>query len=114
IWIGQLTANDMSSAPYRRACLVLMDEWATNGTTPPASLIPRTADGTLVEAEEALARYPRIPGVNLPKGPSRLPRYNYGPDFDEKGIMSVLPPQPVPGQEYPIRVPMVDADGNSI
>ena len=28
--------------------------------------------------------------------------------------MSVFPPAPVPGQEYPIRVPMVDGDGNSL
>ena len=69
IWIGQLTANDMSAAPYRRAALVLLDEWATNGTSPPPTRLPRTADGTLVPADEALARYPRIPGVNLPPGP---------------------------------------------
>ena len=115
IWIGQLTPNDMSSAPYRRAALALLDEWATNGTPPPPSKLPRTADGTLVEGQVALARYPNIPGVNLPKAsPSRMPRYNYGPDFDELGIMSVFPPEPVPGQEYPVRVPMVDEDGNSI
>jgi hypothetical protein len=28
--------------------------------------------------------------------------------------MSVFPPEPVPGQEYPLRVPMIDADGNTI
>jgi hypothetical protein len=61
-----------------------------------------------------LARYPKIRGVNLPKGPSRLPRYNYGPDFDRHGIMSVFPPQPFPDQEYPICVPQIDADGNTI
>ena len=114
IWIGQLTANDMSAAPYRRAALMLLDKWASEGTPPPPTLLPRTADGTLVDAREALAKYPPIPGVNLPTGTSRLPRYNYGPDFDELGIMDVFPPEPVPGQEYPTRVPMVDADGNSI
>jgi hypothetical protein len=114
IWIGQLTPNDMSASPYRRAALVLLDEWATNGTSPPPSLIPRNADGTLVTAKEALARYPRIPGVNLPADTSRLPCYNYGPEFDERGIQSVFPPEPIPGQEYPLRVPAIDADGNSI
>jgi len=114
IWIGQLTANDMSAAPYRRAALMLLDEWASNGTAPPPTLLPRTSDSTLVDANEVFARYPKIPGVNLPGGPSRLPRYNYGPDFDESGIMSVFPPEPVTGQEYPTRVPMVDVDGNSI
>lgn len=114
IWIGQLTANDMSAAPYRRAAIMLLDDWATNGAAPPPTLLPRTSDGTLVEAEKALARYPKVPGVNLPAGPSRLPRYNYGPDFDELGVEDVFPPEPVPGQEYPTRVPMVDSDGNSI
>jgi hypothetical protein len=114
IWIGQLTVNDMSAAPFRRAALVLLDEWATNGTSPPPTLLPRTSDRTLVTSEEALARYPKIPGVNQPAGPSRLPRYDYGPDFDERGIMSVFPPEPIAGQEYPTRVPMVDGDGNSI
>jgi hypothetical protein len=114
VWIGQLTANDMSAAPYRRAALDLLDDWATNGNAPPPSRLPRRSDGTLVDAQEVLARYPKVPGVNLPQGPSRLPRYNYGPDFDESGVMSVFPPQPVAGQEYPTRVPMIDADGNSI
>ena len=114
IWIGQLTPNSMSAAPYRRAIMRLLDEWATNGTPPPPSLIPRKSDGTLVKSEEALAAYPKMPGVNLPAGPSRLVRYDYGPDFWEKGIQTVFPPKPLPDQEYPIRVPMVDADGNPI
>jgi Alpha/beta hydrolase domain len=114
VWIGQLTPNTMSATPFRRAMVVLMDDWATNGTPPPASLLPLSSDGTLVKAEDVLAKYPKIPGVNLPKGNSRLPRYNYGPDFDSRGRVTVLPPQPVDGQEYPLRVPMIDADGNTI
>jgi hypothetical protein len=114
IWIGQLTANSISAAPYRRAVLMLLDRWATDGTPPPPSLLPRTADGTLVEAGDVLLRYPNIPGVNRPKGPSRLPRYDYGPDFDTCGIVSKFPPEAVAGQEYPIRVPSIDADGNGV
>src|SRR5207249_8832261 len=66
IWIGQLTPNDMSAAPYRRAALMLLDDWASKGAPPPPTMLPRVADGTLVEAEQALERYPKIPGVNLP------------------------------------------------
>jgi alpha/beta hydrolase family protein len=40
--------------------------------------------------------------------------WNYGPDFDTKGIMSIYPPEAVPGKEYPIQVPMVDDDGNDL
>ncbi len=114
IWIGQLTPNDMSAAPYRRAALMLLDEWATRGTPPPPTLLPHTGDGTLVPADKVLGAYPKLKGVNLPGGPSRLPRYNYGPDFDELGLMTVLPPEPVAGQEYPTQVPMIDSDGNSV
>lgn len=113
-WIGQLTPNAISAIPFRRAILELLDRWATDGTPPPRSLLPQTADGTLITPEEALAKYPKIPGVNLPKGVSRLPRYNYGPEFDSHGIISVFPPEPFPGQEYPLRVPQIDADGNTI
>jgi hypothetical protein len=115
VWIGQLAPNTMSAMPYRRALLVAMDEWATAGTPPPPSALPRVADGTLIKAEEYLAKYPRIPGVNLPvRGTSRLPRYDYGPEFDSKGIVGKFPPEPVPGQEYPLRVSSIDDDGNNI
>jgi hypothetical protein len=114
IWIGQLAPNPMSAIPYRRAILALLDRWASDGTPPPPSLLPRTSDGTLVTADRVLAGYPKIPGVNLPEGPSRLPHYDYGPDFDSRGIVSVFPPAPVASQEYPIRVPQIDADGNGV
>jgi alpha/beta hydrolase family protein len=61
-----------------------------------------------------LNRHGYSAGVNLPRTPSRLPYWNYGPDFDEGGIMSVFPPAAVPGKEYPIQVPQVNADGNDL
>jgi hypothetical protein len=113
-WIGQLPPNNMSPQPFLRACLALLDRWASAGVAPPPSRVPRRADGTLVAPEEALKKFPKIPGVNVPKTPSRLPLWNYGPDFDDRGIMSVFPPEKVPGKEYPIQVPQVDADGNDL
>jgi hypothetical protein len=113
-WIGQLPPNNISPQPFLRACFVLMDRWATTGEPPPPSRVPKRSDNTLVSPEAALARFPKIPGVNLPAKPSRLPYWNYGPDFDERGIMSVFPPEAVAGKEYPIQVPQVDADGNDV
>jgi hypothetical protein len=55
-----------SFIPFRRAVLMLLDRWATHGTPPPPSLLPKAADGTLVTAEEVLAKYPKLQGVNLP------------------------------------------------
>jgi Alpha/beta hydrolase domain len=111
-WIGQLPPNNISPQPFLRACFFLMDRWATTGEAPPPSRVPRRSEKTLVSPEEALAHFPKIPGVNLPATPSRLPYWNYGPDFDDRGIMSIFPPEKAPGKEYPIQVPQVDADGN--
>ena len=113
-WIGQLPPNNISPQPFLRACFVLLDRWATTGEAPPSSRVPRRAENTLVSPEEALARFPKIPGVNPPKTPSRLPYWNYGPDFDDRGIMTIFPPEKVSGKEYPIQVPQVDADGNDL
>jgi hypothetical protein len=111
-WIGQLPPNNISPQPFLRACFALLDRWASTGEAPPPSRFPKRSEGTLVVPEEALKQFPKIAGVNLPATASRLPYWNYGPDFDERGIMSVLPPEKVSGKEYPVQVPQVDADGN--
>ena len=108
---SQQLANTMTVSPFLRANLVLMDRWASARTPPPPSRLPLRADGTLAPPEEVLERFPKIPGVNTPAGPSRLPRYDYGPDF-HRGIVTQHPPAPVSGQEYHLQVPQVDADGN--
>src|SRR5262245_10565182 len=113
-WIGQVPPNNMSPQPFLRACFTLMDRWATHGELPPPTCVPRRSEGQLVSPEEVLEKFPKVPGVNLPATPSRLPLWNYGPDFDERGIMSIFPPEAVPGKEYPIQVPQVDADGNDM
>jgi hypothetical protein len=113
-WAGQLPPSNFSPQPFLRACFVLMDRWASQGVPPPQNHVPRRDAGQLVAPEEALKKFPKIPGVNLPTTPSRLPLWNYGPDFDDKGIMRIFPPEAVPGKEYPIQVPQVDADGNDL
>ena len=113
-WIGQLPPNNISPQPFLRACFALMDRWSSTGKQPPPSRVPRRSEGTLVSPEVALKQFPKIPGVKLPATPSRLPLWNYGSDFDERGIMSVFPPEKVTGKEYPIQVPQVDADGNDM
>jgi hypothetical protein len=54
-----------------------------------------------------------VPGFATPKEPSRLPLYDYGPDF-ERGHVTEHPPKPVAGKEYPVQLPKVDADGNDL
>ena len=109
--ISQQDPNTMTNGPFLRSALSLMDRWATGGAAPPASRVPRRADGTLVQPEDALAQFPQVPGFDLPEVFSRLPLYDYGLNFDQ-GMVTEHPPRPVPGQEYQVQVPQVDADGN--
>ena len=48
-----------------RALLVAMDGWVRKGVEPPASQVPRIADGTLVPEDKVA--FPVIPGVQSPK-----------------------------------------------
>lgn len=104
--------NVVRTSMFFRAMLDAMDRWASDGTPPPPSCIPRRADGTLVTMEEWKQQFPAIPGVMLPTGPSELPLYDYGPEF-ERGILKE-PPEHVPGKSYAVLVPAVDADGHEI
>ena len=104
-------ANVVQTSMLFRALLDALDAWATHGTEPPASRIPRRADGTLVEYEEWRSQFPRIPGVATPSGVNTLPLYDFGPDF-ERGLLTREPPEVADARGYPALVPAVDADGN--
>jgi hypothetical protein len=111
--VGQQAQNRMSNGPLMRAALAAMDRWATDGTPPPPSRVPRRADETLVSPVEAVRALPKVPGVNVPSEPSRLPLYDYGPDFT-RGFVTEHPPKPVDAKEYTVQLPLVDADGNDL
>jgi hypothetical protein len=110
--ICQQPFNIVWTSMLFRAMLDAMDAWASNGTPPPPSRIPRRADRTLVSAEDWLKAFPRIPGVALPSGPNPLPQLDFGPRFEE-GLLEE-PPRVMPGAGYTVLVPAVDADGNDI
>ncbi|MDB5893090.1 MAG: hypothetical protein JWQ88_621 [Rhodoferax sp.] len=108
-----------------RALFIALEDWVVRNTPPPASQVPRIADGTLVRP--AQVAYPTmkgltwgVPGATGVQTPipafNYLARYNnyavldFGPQFipqDESGIASILPP--AVGAEYAILVPQVDA-----
>jgi hypothetical protein len=96
-----------------RAVLYLMDRWASGGAPPPPSRIPRRRDDTLVSAEEWRRQFPAIPGLMIPRGPSKLDLLDFGPDADQ-GILATEPPEIVAGKRYAVLVPAVDADGNDV
>jgi hypothetical protein len=108
--VCQQPFNIVRTSMLFRAMLDAMDAWASHGTLPPDSRIPRRADGTLVAMAEWLRQFPRIPGVAIPSGPSDLPRLEFGQEF-ASGILKE-PPTVMPGAGYTVLVPAVDADGN--
>ena len=110
--ICQQPRNTLEAEPVLRALLVALDEWVSEGKEPPASRVPRRADGTLVEAlpREHLG-FPAIPGVHYDGLLSTGDLLDFGPHAGD-GILSVLPPQIT--EPYPALVPRTDADGNDM
>jgi hypothetical protein len=119
----QQLGNPLDSGPVLRALWDAMDLWSTKGVTPPPSMVPRLADGTLVPPmpREKLG-FPKIPGVTYTGLKSTRYLLNYGPGFYKTGIMSINPPvitppmfdNPANGPIYPTYVPQTDADGNDV
>jgi hypothetical protein len=95
-----------------RALLVAMDEWVSQGIEPPASEIPRIADGTLVDLAAIRARFPAVPGLRLPDSYYHPLRLDPGPRWRTAGIADHVPP--LAGPRYVCLVPQVDEDGNEI
>ena len=109
--VCQQPSNVVRTSMLFRALLDAMDAWASAGTPPPASRIPRRADGTLITMDEWLASFPRIPGAATPSGPNGLELLDFGGEFAH-GIRQE--PPVVKAAHYAVLVPAVDADGNEL
>ena len=63
-----------------RALLVALDEWVATGAEPPASRVPRRADGSLtIPLPREMVGFPNIPGVEYTGLMSTGDRFDYGP-----------------------------------
>lgn len=111
--ICQNYVNIVATSMLFRAALDAMDRWASEKIAPPPSRVPLRADGTLVATAAWRDRFPMIPGIATPSGPSALRRLDFGPEF-EQGIAAKEPPDVAAGDGYAVLVPAVDADGNDI
>ena len=101
----QYQLNLLNYSSLNRALIVALDEWVSRGTPPPASRFPRSGDGTLVSPLPKTGQgFPDIPGVNYTGLVNELCELDY----------SQQPPRPIPGHDYLLLVPKVDADGNEI
>jgi hypothetical protein len=114
--------NPLNSGPVQRALFVALDEWV-DGRLPPASRVPRLADGTLVPPlPQSAMGFPNIPGVTYTGLKTTRYRVDYGPDYYTTGIASLNPPlvaapyedNPLNGPIYPSFVPRTDSDGNDL
>jgi hypothetical protein len=111
--VCQQLQNPLDSAPVQRALFAALDEWATRGTPPPPSQVPKLSDGTLVPSlPQKGMGFPNIPGVTYTGLKTTRYRLDYGPDFAATGVPAVNPP--AVGPAYPSFVPRTDADGNDI
>jgi hypothetical protein len=111
--ICQQNRNPLVANAVLRALLVTMDQWVSIGTEPPASRLPRVADGTLVPPlPQASQGFPEIPGVKYNGRMHTGDLFDFGPQFGE-GFLTILPPHLI-GTPYPALVPKTDSDGNDI
>jgi Alpha/beta hydrolase domain len=105
-----LPPNPVDARPVLRAMTLALDAWVKDGTPPPPSRYARVDDGTLVPMERLA--FPRVPGLELPVGPTPKERLDYGPEWARGVITRVLPVTVAPA--YTVLVPRVDADGNEV
>jgi len=86
-------ANPMNYSPVLRALTIAMVDWTTGRREPPTSRWPSVAQLQTLQSLHG----PSIPSIGLtwPKVVNR-------------------PISPVPGKEWPVLVPKVDADGNDL
>ena len=95
-----LPVNPMQSGPAMRALLTAMQTWITTGQEPPASRVPMLAHGTLAPAARAV--------------PSNIPSLPYAGLYTVAAFSdhNVMPPKVI--GNYPVFVPLADADGMSV
>jgi len=97
--------NLLNYNSLNRSLLAALDDWATRGIEPPESRVPRVRDGTLAPAEPQSAwGFPDIPEVRICGKVNELCELDY----------EQQPPEPIPGHDYVVLVPTVDADGNEV
>ena len=111
--ICQQPRNPLVPNRALRALLVALDEWVSEGRTPPRSRVPQQSEGTLVlSRSQERVGFPAIPGVTFRGLTTTGDLFDFGPAFAE-GILTTLPPDLV-DSPYPVFVPRTDADGNDI
>ena len=98
--------------PFLRGLLIALDEWVREGKTPPPSVYPKIADGTLVAWTQEATGFPKIAGVRFPTTIQQPSFNDYGPDFATKRIITIEPPKVI--ADYKVLVMKSDKNGNDL
>lgn len=112
---GRYPFNVVDYRPLRRAALINLDRWVSEGVEPPPSCHPRLDDGTAVTRQAVLETFDNsgcIPDLATPD-PNRLwvvREIDLGPDT-ERGIGRYPVKE---GRAYACYVSALDGDGNEI
>ena len=110
--IGDNLPNPGNYKPFQRALLDALDAWVKEDAEPPPSVYPKISDGTLVDWHQKATGFPSLPGVRYPEVIQRPSYLDYGPDFEEKGIITKNPPRMI--ARYVVKVPKSGPDGNDL
>ncbi len=114
--ICQQLSNPNPYFEARRALLLALEQWVFEGIEPPASQISTLRDGTLVASDKESTGWVDIPGVRYTGLLNELTLLDFGSRFNYRNE-SGIPTEPttaVPGRDYIVLVPKVDADDNEL
>lgn len=92
-----------------RAILVILQDWLSGKSEPPASVYPTFKTDTLGSVTRYLEQFPKVPFMRLPTANLQPPRLDLGPRFTEEGIIDRHPV--LLGRPYVTTVPLPDAHG---
>jgi hypothetical protein len=107
---GQLPRNPTDYRPLMRGLLTAIVAWVQEDVTPPASVYPKMADGTLVGWERKNSGWRPLPNIVYPSVIHAPEFVDRGPEFLTKRRASIQPP--VRLGVYGVRVPAYKNDNN--
>jgi len=91
--ISQQLANPADYRPFLRALLLKAREEELKGAAPQPSIMPRINDGTLIPWRDAVAMFPKIPGVKTPNTIHEPLWLFWGERWHTERIIDVQPPR---------------------
>jgi hypothetical protein len=118
---GLFRANPMPETQLQNVIRLALRAWVMNGVSPPPSIWPTLASGTLVDPTMKAMHHPHgIPGIpetifSAANFVNPVFDYQFGPFFDQVDATGVPTDEPpVIRSTIKMKVPIVDRDGNEL